>query len=113
MPSSSDQLVKVYLVWGVKPQDMTSCHFSDISCTGKSVLDTNFDLNSASAQLGLARLCRTLQNPSQLLRERLLLYENPETNASGVNCFVTGLETYLAVRRSLRQGRSKGRATVS
>ena len=50
-PSVEDDIVKVYLVWGLKPQDRSSCHKSDFDvCGGDTVWDNHFDLNPAPAQ---------------------------------------------------------------
>lgn len=52
-PSAADQVIKVFLVWGLKPQDRSSCHISGYNCPGRTVWDDKFDLNSKPAQIYL------------------------------------------------------------
>lgn len=50
-PSGQDDITKVFIVWGLKPQNRSSCHprrFAD--CVGSTVWDDSFDLNPPPAQ---------------------------------------------------------------
>ena len=41
---------KVYVVFGLKPQDRSDCHVSDALCSGDTVWDENFYMNSPRVQ---------------------------------------------------------------
>lgn len=49
-PSQEDDVVEVNVIWGLKDQDRSSCHFTDFKCKGKTVFDNSFDLNPAECQ---------------------------------------------------------------
>ena len=38
------------MVFGLKPQDRSDCHVSDALCSGETVWDENFDMNSPRVQ---------------------------------------------------------------
>ena len=42
--------VQVTLVWGLKKQDLSSCHKTDAECMGDTMWDEDFNLNSPQAQ---------------------------------------------------------------
>ena len=41
------------MVWGMKNQDLIDCDQSDVDCTGKTVWNPIFDLNSEDVQIAL------------------------------------------------------------
>ena len=49
-PSQEDDVVEVNVIWGLKDQDRSSCHFTDFKCKGKTVFDNSFDLNPTECQ---------------------------------------------------------------
>lgn len=49
-PSEEDKIVTVHVIWGLKEQDRSSCHFTDYKCKGKTVFDANFDINPLLCQ---------------------------------------------------------------
>ena len=49
---TGDLPLRVFIVFGLKNQDLSNCHRSDDLCFGKTVWDDGFDLNSAEAQQG-------------------------------------------------------------
>jgi len=49
----SDHTSKIYLVWGLLEQDLSSCHLTDHLCFGRTVLDEGFQINSKAAQLAM------------------------------------------------------------
>ena len=59
-PSSEDNVINLYIVWGLKIQDRSKCHFTDFNCKGDTVLDRSFDLNPPPCQL--AMLVRFINN---------------------------------------------------
>ena len=52
-PSQEDDVVEVNIIWGLKKQDRSSCHFTDFKCKGMTVFDTSFDLNPTECQEAL------------------------------------------------------------
>lgn len=52
-PSQEDNVVEVNIIWGLKIQDRSSCHFTNFKCKGKTVFDTSFDLNPSECQEAL------------------------------------------------------------
>ena len=53
IPSFDIEVMRVYIVWGMKAQDRSSCHRTDFECEGESVWDEGFDLNPAPAQMAM------------------------------------------------------------
>ncbi|XP_013396220.1 protein dispatched homolog 1 [Lingula anatina] len=89
-PSDVDDKMVVNVIWGLQPQDLKSCHFSDSECDGKTVWDDAFDLNSAQAQLALQALCGEVRNNSVALKIR--------TDSNGqleLGCFLEELVAFL------------------
>lgn len=52
-PSSEDNVINLYIVWGLKNQDRSECHFTDYKCKGKTVLDRSFDMNPPPCQIAM------------------------------------------------------------
>ena len=52
-PSSEDNVINLYIVWGLKNQDRSECHFTDFNCKGETVLDRSFNLNPPPCQLAM------------------------------------------------------------
>ena len=52
-PSQEDDVVEVHIIWGLKNQDRSSCHFTDFKCKGSTVFDGSFDLNPSECQVAL------------------------------------------------------------
>lgn len=52
-PSQEDDVVEIHIIWGLKNQDRSSCHFTDFKCRGRTVFDTSFDLNPGDCQVAL------------------------------------------------------------
>ena len=52
-PSILDQVLKIYMVWGMKTADRTKCHKTDYHCTGINQWDNALDLNPPGNQIAL------------------------------------------------------------
>ena len=52
-PSTDDDFVSIYIVWGLRKRDMSQCHFTDHECWGRAVFDDTFDMNSPPVQFAL------------------------------------------------------------
>ena len=42
--TTGDQPQRVFIVFGLKPQDLSGCHYSNSTCDGETVFDTTFKL---------------------------------------------------------------------
>ena len=51
--SSQDSVIEVYVVWGLRNQDLGGCDKSDTTCKGLTRWDHGFDLNPKRAQSAL------------------------------------------------------------
>ena len=45
-------VIRIYIVWGLKLQDRTNCHFTDFKCKGRTVFDEYFDMNNQKCHHG-------------------------------------------------------------
>ena len=50
---SGRDTITLYMVWGLKKQDLSDCKSWEIDCPGRTVWDDKFDMNSEFAQLAL------------------------------------------------------------
>ncbi|CAH1790939.1 unnamed protein product [Owenia fusiformis] len=95
-PSSEDDIIHVYLVWGLKNQDRSMCHKTDFeNCTGTTVWDNGFDLNPAPAQKAIKELCHRLRTLSNEENENLHIRRDTVTNQLEIQCFVENMDTFL------------------
>ncbi|KAJ7373388.1 hypothetical protein OS493_012981 [Desmophyllum pertusum] len=94
-PSQEDNVVEVNIIWGLKNQDRSSCHFTDFKCKGRTVFDTSFDLNPAECQVALLDFCKELKNlPEQQIKD-LRIRRNAVTGEPEIQCFMERLNDYL------------------
>ncbi|XP_046379986.2 protein dispatched homolog 3-like [Haliotis rufescens] len=99
-PSVKDEVIKVYLVWGLKEQDRASCHKTDYECFGRTVWDDGFDLNPKPAQNALFDLCTRIRNMSDAESARLLIRRDSVSGFLDVDCFITDFDTDMAALNS-------------
>ena len=67
-----DHSISLYLVWGIRERDMSSCHFSDYECLGKQVFDDSFNPSTMAAQQSFVVI--SMQQPlSEVTFSRLCL----------------------------------------
>ncbi|XP_061167576.1 protein dispatched homolog 3-like [Saccostrea echinata] len=89
-----DNLVKIYIVWGISEKDRSDCHFSSVDCRGNQVYDSSFNPNPLDNQLALMSFCNSFysMSPSELSMYKIKtdISGNPE-----VACFTRDLDTYL------------------
>ncbi|XP_070181353.1 protein dispatched homolog 1-like isoform X2 [Littorina saxatilis] len=94
-PSAQDDVIEVYIVYGLKNQDLQECSNTDFACTGRTVWDDGFDLNPKRAQSALVDFCARLQNLSDADVERLKIRRNAVTNRLETQCFVERINEYM------------------
>ncbi|PVD32343.1 hypothetical protein C0Q70_07776 [Pomacea canaliculata] len=102
-PSTEDKVIKVYMVWGLREQDLSTCAKTDINCKGVTVWDKGFDLNPKRAQSALLDFCEKLKNLSATQNEKLHLRRNPVTGSIEVQCFLEHINTFMKSERNKTQ----------
>ncbi|XP_045171617.2 uncharacterized protein LOC123533803 [Mercenaria mercenaria] len=88
-------LLSVHLLFGVKPNDISVCHFSDPVCFGKQEWDPEFNPNTEEAQKALLGLCETLRTISSAEADELRIQKNSITGEYNIKCFMDNLQTFL------------------
>ncbi|XP_045172972.2 protein dispatched homolog 1-like [Mercenaria mercenaria] len=88
-------LLSVHLLFGVKPNDISVCHFSDPVCFGKQGWDPNFNPNTDEAQKALLGLCETLRTISSEEADELHIQKNSITGKYNIKCFMDNLQAFL------------------
>ncbi|KAI0210536.1 hypothetical protein LSAT2_004733 [Lamellibrachia satsuma] len=91
----SDHTSKIYLVWGLLDQDLSSCHATDHLCIGRTVLDNQFEINSKAAQLALLGVCRHLKNLLAADITRLHIRKHFYTRQPELKCFIDDVNKLL------------------
>ncbi|XP_050405065.1 protein dispatched homolog 3-like [Patella vulgata] len=94
-PSSDDNVIKVYIVWGLKHQDLSACHKTDSKCKGKTVWDDGFDLNPKPAQMSLLQLCKRIEDMTDEENGDLKIRRNSITGKLEVKCFLDRINDFL------------------
>ncbi|XP_071961979.1 protein dispatched homolog 1-like [Antedon mediterranea] len=94
VPSDEDENTLVILAWGLKNQDLSSCHFTDDTCAGQLVQDEEFDLSSAANQQAFLEFCEKLKDLDTKMVEDLAIKTNSITENISVNCFIENMKTY-------------------
>ncbi|KAI0215660.1 hypothetical protein LSAT2_032285 [Lamellibrachia satsuma] len=87
--------ISVYMVWGMKNQDLIDCDQSDVDCTGKTVWNTNFDLNSEDVQIALLHFCNRLKRLTDNEVNELYIRRDISTHTPEVSCFVDAMNTFF------------------
>ncbi|XP_050405808.2 protein dispatched homolog 3 [Patella vulgata] len=95
LPDAIDYPLSLTLLWGLKEQDLSSCHFSDVKCKGTVHFDDNFDPNSVEAQKSYQKLCDKLYNMSEEESRRLKVKRHLLTNKPVMHCFAKNLNEFL------------------
>ncbi|ELU03862.1 hypothetical protein CAPTEDRAFT_209557 [Capitella teleta] len=88
--------VQVYLIWGLKVQDISSCHKTDFECTGNTVWDSNFNLDSATTQQALKDICSELKTLDEATKQSLAIKPNFIDQSPEVACFLDDMEEFYA-----------------
>jgi len=94
-PSQEDDVVEVNIIWGLKKQDRSSCHFTDFKCKGLTVFDTSFDLNPTECQEALLEFCQELKNLPEHQINNLRIRRSAITGEPEIQCFMERLSEYL------------------
>ena len=95
LPSQEDQVIVVYIIWGLKEQDRSECHHTDYKCKGKTVLDKSLDLNPPPCQNSILRLCKKLRNLRPSVEEKLHLRRSQVNGEVEINCVFERMNEYF------------------
>ncbi|OWF38243.1 Patched domain-containing protein 2 [Mizuhopecten yessoensis] len=94
--SFEEEYATVYLVWGIKRKDLSSCNFKSATyCDGVAGWDDTFDPSTPEAQVALKNLCNRLETMSAEEADSLKIKRNALTEKLEITCFTTPYETYL------------------
>ncbi|XP_069116529.1 protein dispatched homolog 1-like [Argopecten irradians] len=94
--SFQEEYASVYLVWGIKPKDMSACNFKSATyCDGTAGWDDTFNPNSHEAQTALKNLCNRFETMSAAEADSLRIKRNAITEKLEISCFTTAYETYV------------------
>ncbi|XP_065662076.1 protein dispatched homolog 1 isoform X3 [Hydra vulgaris] len=88
-------VIRIYIVWGLKNQDRKDCHFTDFKCKGKTVFDEDFDMNKNGCQAAILNFCRRLKNLSSHEAEKLAIRRDVATGELEVSCFIDEMNKYF------------------
>ncbi|KAK3750726.1 hypothetical protein QZH41_017279 [Actinostola sp. cb2023] len=96
-PSQEDKVIKVNLIWGLKPQNRDACHYTDYKCKGTTVFDESFDVNPPPCQMALLEFCHEIRQMPQVQVDKLRIRRNPVTGKIEVSCFADWMNNYFKV----------------
>ncbi|CAD5126926.1 DgyrCDS14940 [Dimorphilus gyrociliatus] len=86
-----DNIIKIYLVFGLKPQDRSDCYHTDFKCTGKQHWDNDFNLSSNKTQQKFLEFCQLLHNLKEENTKDLYIKRDKSTNVPEVLCFMKNM----------------------
>ncbi|XP_033734799.1 protein dispatched homolog 1-like isoform X2 [Pecten maximus] len=94
--SFQEEYASVYLTWGVKRKDLSSCNFKSATfCDGEAGWDDTFNPNTPEAQEALKNLCNRLETMSAEEADSLKIKRNAITEKLEISCFTTAYESYV------------------
>ncbi|CAH1800481.1 unnamed protein product [Owenia fusiformis] len=99
MDRNSVEYVDIYLIWGMKERDLSSCHHSDFHCIGEQRWDQSFDINQPRHQIAFKVLCDDLHNLTDDVTSKLHIRKDKDGRPE-INCFITPMENYFNEQKS-------------
>ncbi|ELU17207.1 hypothetical protein CAPTEDRAFT_226825 [Capitella teleta] len=95
-PSMEDEVIQVYMIWGLKKQDRSACskYKMDILCSGKTVWNNGFDMNPSHAQYALLNFCDELRNLDDEMVDKLKVRRDSATGELQVKCYLENMEAF-------------------
>ncbi|XP_028396305.1 protein dispatched homolog 3-like [Dendronephthya gigantea] len=96
-PSEEDNIFAVHIIWGLKEQDRTNCHFTDYKCKGKTVFDTSFDLNPPPCQNAALSLCQKLKDLPRKQQDALKIRRSLVSDEVQLKCLLARMREYFEV----------------
>ncbi|CAG5129013.1 unnamed protein product [Candidula unifasciata] len=87
-----DARLKIYIVFGLKEQDMSSCRVHDYNCLGIYRYDESLDLNPIPAQIALLNACRMLKTLDG--HPNLHLAKDKRTKQNEVVCLLDNMNQF-------------------
>ncbi|KAK2158902.1 hypothetical protein LSH36_162g08051 [Paralvinella palmiformis] len=92
---ASSETLEIVIAWGLREQDLSECHHTDAKCTGKTVWDDTFNVNSPEAQEALLEFCRTLKTLPDETIEKLHIRRNINNGKPEVDCFIDVMYDFM------------------
>lgn len=83
-----DDVIGVYIVFGMDEQDRSNCYHTDYKCTGVHRWDKNFNLASGNTQQKLLDFCDKLKRLDDKQVKDLSIRRDLTTNEVEVSCFM-------------------------
>lgn len=93
--SNADRTMALYIVWGMYPNNMDSCHFSTPKCRGVRVWDSAFNPSSPEAQTAMKALCDKMMSWTSSQASAYRVKRDVATNELQINCYIRNLDTFL------------------
>ncbi|KAL4237665.1 hypothetical protein ACF0H5_002379 [Mactra antiquata] len=93
--NKNDRNVIVYIVWGLRERDMSTCHFSDPRCIGEERLDMTFDPNTEEAQIALKKFCDKLLSFNNEQIDHFKIRRDFLTSKPEIKCFASDMDRQL------------------
>ncbi|KAL8603219.1 hypothetical protein ACOMHN_025234 [Nucella lapillus] len=93
--SDQDPTITLRLLWGLKENDLSHCHFSSVECKGRRQYDDNFDASTQAAQQALVKVCDDLFAFSDAQVEDHRIRRDLVTGQLEIACFPRNMETFL------------------
>ncbi|ESO86162.1 hypothetical protein LOTGIDRAFT_167395 [Lottia gigantea] len=85
----------IFLVWGIKEQDLSNCYFGDYKCRGIQRYDDDFNPNSQEAQISFQKLCNKLFSMTTEEIKKYRIQIDHKTGLPKIKCFARDIDKYL------------------
>ncbi|XP_076463983.1 protein dispatched homolog 1-like [Babylonia areolata] len=93
--SDQDRTITIILVWGLKENDLSSCHFSSVECRGDHRFDDSFQASTLAAQRAFVRICDTMFNFTAEEVSEYAIRRDLVTGQPEIACFPRNMDTFL------------------
>ncbi|XP_076464560.1 protein dispatched homolog 1-like isoform X1 [Babylonia areolata] len=93
--NDQDETITIYLVWGLKENDLSSCHFSSIECRGDHRFDDSFQASTLAAQRAFVTICDDLFNFTDQQVSEYRIKRDLLSGQLEIACFPRNLQAFL------------------
>ncbi|XP_033125748.1 protein dispatched homolog 3-like [Anneissia japonica] len=90
-----DDIVELYVVFGIKTVDLSVCQFTEFECFGNTVYDDSFDMNSPQNQQALLDFCTYIRDLDTSKTNELWIRRSVVTGKPELRCFVENMKDYF------------------
>ncbi|XP_076464766.1 protein dispatched homolog 1-like [Babylonia areolata] len=95
--NDQDETITIYLVWGLKENDLSSCHFSSIECRGDHRFDDSFQASTLAAQRAFVTICDDLFNFTDQQVSEYRIKRDLVSGQLEIACFPRNLQAFLEI----------------